>query len=216
MMLGARLQLFERVQWGLVALTVVLGLGVWAVDNFPLDNLGLYDVFPLLGLLAFGVMWTHFIGGALRRWLGVETRHEKSMYMTISMGVVLGLIVFHPVLLWIGLWLDGLGLPPMSYVTAYKSQLLAVLLGTVGLCIFLAFELKRWFEKARWWRAVEYLQVAGMVAIFFHALTLGGELRHPWYEVVWWLYGVTLVAATVYTEVYDKQRRRVGEHGTKT
>jgi len=194
----------ERIEWGVAALVVLLAVVVWIEFRIhPGVNLTLFDIFPLFGLLAFSLMWTHFIAGALRRKWEVP-RSESDVYMTVSMGIVLALIVLHPGLLWYELWREGFGLPPASYLHVYSSQVLAVLLGSVSLFIFLAFELQRWYKERKWWKYVEYAQVAAMVAIFFHALALGGELSVAWYRVVWYVYALALVGATGYTYWYDR------------
>lgn len=197
------------IEWVLGVFVLVSSVVAW-LDSREFDEQGLtiYTIFPPLGLIAFGLMWTHFVMGALRRYAAVKKR-KGDAYMTVSMGVVLALIILHPGLLWLGLYNDGFGLPPVSYLTAYQSQLLAVGLGSVGLTIFLAFELKRWFGTRKWWRFVEWAQVIGMAAIFFHAIELGGELREDWYGLVWWGYGVTLAIAVLYGWIY---KNRQGEH----
>lgn len=193
------------IEWLLAGFVVVSAVAVWLQSRELGENITIYDVFPPLGLTAFGLMWTHFVMGALRRYSEAPKR-ARDVYMTVSMGIVLALIILHPGLLWLGLYLDGFGLPPISYLTAYQSQLLAVLLGSLGLTIFLAFELKRWFGRKKWWRFIEWAQIIGMTAIFFHALQLGNELRTDWYALVWWLYGITLLIAIIYTVIYNRRK----------
>ena len=193
------------IEWSLATFVVVSALTVWTISREPVNGLTIYDIFPPLGLTAVGLMWTHFVMGALRRFSGYQ-RQAHDTYMTVSMGIVLALIILHPGLLWLGLYRDGLGLPPVSYLTAYQSQLLAVLLGSLGLTIFLAFELKRWFRHKPWWRFIEWAQIVGMSAIFFHALELGKELRTGWFAAIWWGYGITLAIAIIYTAIYNRRK----------
>ncbi len=197
----------SQLQWILGVIVVVLAVTVWAgvrlVDG---DELTVYSIFPLLGLIAFSLMWTHYIHGALRRLAGKD-KPDKNAYWYVSSVVVLACILLHPALLSFGLWRDGLGLPPLSYMTAYESMQLAIILGSMSLTIFLAFELHRWFSNKKWWRYVEGAQLVAMLAVFVHALSLGGELNVGWYMAVWWVYGVTLVGAHMYNYTYDKQRR---------
>ncbi len=194
------------IEWVLGVFVLVSSLAAW-LDSREFEDQGLtiYTIFPPLGLIAFGLMWTHFIMGGLRRYADVQKR-RRDTYMTVSMGLVLALIILHPGLLWLGLYRDGLGLPPFSYLMAYESQLIAVLLGSLGLVIFLAFECKRWFGTRSWWRFVEWAQIVGMAAIFFHAIELGGELRQDWYAAVWWFYGLTLAAVVIYSWVHDTRK----------
>lgn len=187
----------NQIEWGLGVAAVVLPVVAWLSKN-DLSDATLYDIFPPLGLIAFGIMWTHFVVGALRRYAGIETR-KRNLYMPVSMGLVLALILLHPGLLWIALFMDGYGLPPQSHMEAYSSQLLFVALGTIGLMIFLAFELKRWFGQKKWWKVIEKIQVVGMGAIFIHALGLGNELKLDWFMAVWTFYGLTFVLSVAYS-----------------
>ena len=199
-------------EWVLGVFVVVTSLAAWANNRQPgEDGLTIYDVFPLFGLIAFGLMWTHFVMGALRRYANVEAP-KASPYKTVSMGLVLGLIVLHPGLLWLGLYNDGYGLPPQSHALAYQDQVLFVALGTLGLTIFLAFELKRWFVSRKWWKYVEYAQILGMAAIFFHAVELGNELQQDWFMLLWWFYGITLAISIVYSRlIYKKKEKTNGK-----
>lgn len=198
----------NRSEWVLGVLVMLAAITVWVqVRLLPGSEVTVYDVFPVFGLIAFGLMWTHFIYGALRRYFAVE-KPMPYWYGTISSGIVLAMIILHPALLWFMLWLDGFGLPPVSYLTVYSPQLLAVICGSIALGIFLAYELKRRFHSASWWRYIEYLQIAGMLAIFYHGLELGGELDVPWFMAVWWLYFVSFVCAVGYSTYKKINKRR--------
>jgi hypothetical protein len=194
----------QIIEWLLGLVVVVSSLAVWLVEREPeFASLTVYEIFPPLGLIAFGLMWTHFVMGALRRFADVSA--QGSVYKAASMGLVLALIVLHPLLFWIALYADGYGLPPQSYMDAYSSQLLFIALGNIGLFIFLAYEFKRLFGEKSWWKYVEWEQIIGMAAIFFHAIELGGELRDDWYMLLWWFYGLTLLGSVLYTNVLHKR-----------
>lgn len=195
-------QYITIIEWVLGSLVVVLPAAAW-VSQADLGDLSLYEIFPPLGLIAFGLMWTHFVMGALRRYSGAHKKHD--LYMNASMGLVLALLLLHPGLLWLALYMDGYGLPPQSYITAYSTQLGFVVLGTIALTIFLAFELKRFFGKKSWWKYIEWLQIVGMTAIFIHAIGLGNELRIDWFMLVWLFYGVTLAVSIIYSQVFYKK-----------
>lgn len=192
------------IEWTLGSMAVVLPSVAW-LSCADLTDLTLYDVFPPLGLVAFGLMWTHFVMGALRRYSGA-TLSDKRLFMPVSMGLVLALIVLHPGLFWLALYMDGYGLPPQSYMEVYSTQLSFLAMGTVALMIFLAYELKRFFGQKTWWKYVEYLQIVGMIAIFIHAIGLGNELTIDWFMAVWVTYGLTLAAAIIYSELYKRKK----------
>ena len=194
------------IEWLLGGLAVLLPCVAWLSRN-DVGDLTLYDIFPPLGLIAFGLMWTHFVTGALRRFSGVKQNTDRP-YTTISMGLVLALIVLHPGLLWLALYLDGFGLPPQSYLEVYSAQLGFVLLGSIALIIFLAYELKRFYGDRGWWKYVAGAQIIGMAAIFVHAIGLGNELRIDWFFWVWLLLGVTLMLSFVYSTFIHKTDKR--------
>ena len=199
----------QRTEWVLAAFTIVTAVAVWWQYRQPgSTTITMYDFFPLLGLLAFGLMWTHFVMGALRRYWD-ETKHGRTIYQKGSMWAVLVLILAHPMILWYALWQDGLGLPPMSQYVAYGGENIlnaALFFGIIGLNIFLLYELKRWFARKNWWKYIEQLQFVAMVLIFLHALTLGGELAIMWYAALWWVYGATIVLSTAFTLWHDAQQ----------
>jgi hypothetical protein len=84
---------------------------------------------------------------------------------------------------------------------------IALLFGSLSLLVFLAYELRRKYRQASWWKYVEYANVAAMFAILYHGFTLGQELSLPWLKGVWLFYAVTLAGAVVYNEV-NKRRAK--------
>lgn len=198
--------------WGLAGLVTLLAVLVWAGERFGGSRLSVYDWFPLLGLLPFSLMWTHYIIGSLRRYLGVG-KEVNRQYTKLTSIAVLVFILLHPGLLNFQLNRVGLGLPPSSYQAVYPQAVQgAITLGAIGLLIFLAFEFKRWFGKKSWWRFMEYAQIVAMGLIFYHGLILGRELSVGWYRAVWYGYGVSLVAAIVYNYRYDSRVKRRSVH----
>lgn len=202
--------------WGLGAATVLLALIAWAMPiiNSPKLFTSLYNLFPILGLVAFSLMWTHYVLGALRRYYKLPSS-ALHRYSQITGYAVLVAILLHPGLFFLQLYLDGYGLPPASYMTVYPIgtlQLGMVGLGTIALLAFLSFELRRWFKQRSWWKYVEYFNVVAMGMIFLHGLVLGGELMGGWYLVVWYAYGISLLAAVCYTAY---AQRASSNHETK-
>ena len=193
---------FIYIEWGSGVLLSVLAVVAWAQTRLGgAGALGTYDIFPLFGLLAFSLMASHYINGAIGRFSEHKGKPNDA-YWVASSALVLVLMIAHPLLLNYGLVRDGLGLPPASYVAAYSEGVLyAFLLGIAGLAIFLLFELKRWFGARKWWRWVEYLQIVGMVTIAIHALVLGRELQHGWYRWVWLAQLAVLVGVWIYSGV---------------
>lgn len=195
---------FSAVEW-LVGVGISLfAILAWLTSGTIGDEITALDIFPILGLVAFGLMWSHYTLGTLRRWSGYE-RTGRDMYWIVSAGLVLALIILHPVLLNISLAQAGMGLPPDSWFAAYgQNDGWFIIPGVLALVVFLLFELHRWFKDRKWWKWVEYAQILAMVAIFVHATRLGYETSYTWYAALWWGMALTLVFAWVYNWKYDK------------
>lgn len=184
--------------WSLTFLVSALAVYVWGQSfDWHWHVLNSYLFFPVLGLLAYSIMWSHYVVGAFERTL-FRGLNLASYFRYTSYAVLIA-IVFHPGILVYQLYRDGAGLPPGSYtafVGAGREWL--VLLGVVSLLVFLAFELHRWYGQKSWWKYVTSAGDVAMVAIFYHGLRLGDQLQAGWYMVVWWFYGFTLIAVLVY------------------
>ncbi len=193
--------------WLLSGITLILALAVWWPAT---ENLTTYSLFPLFGIIAFGLMWAHYITGALKRYLGLP--HEKlSLYYQLTGYVVLFCILIHPFLLDLQLFLDGNGLPPFSRFEIYTemAQKTAIFIGTVSLVFFLMFELHRFFSDRSWWKYVEWANIAAMFGILYHGFTLGTNIMQPWFKVIWGFYAISLIVAVVYTEFYKRRNVQV-------
>jgi len=196
--------------WGLGFVVSVISVVAWGQDSgWHLLPFSSYLVFPLLGLLAFGLMWSHYICGTFRELYGVSQKTLKP-YFQITGYAVLVLICAHPGLLIYQRFRDGNGLPPGSYESYVAPGLgWVTLLGTTSLLIFLSFELYRWYGKKPWF---QYVQDAGdfaMLAIVYHGLKLGSNLQQGWFHYVWWFYALTLLAVLIrkyYLRFFGKQK----------
>src|SRR6185503_11558571 len=76
---------------------VASGLAFWVWGSslgWDFSHLSVYVLFPLLGLLAFSIMWSHYMVGALKNNLlrGTDLTH----FFRYSEYVVLAAILLHP------------------------------------------------------------------------------------------------------------------------
>lgn len=196
--------------WGLSVVVCGLAVVAWAqgYGGQELEGFNLYLLFPLFGLLAFSLMWAHYIVGALRRASSVEKAPLKPYFAATGWAAVI-FILMHPSLLIFQLWSDGLGLPPASYMTYVGPALKwAVSLGTLSFLIFLSFETKRWFNKKGWWPVIEYANVVAMFAILAHSLALGSNLQAGWLRGVWLFYGASLLVSVGYVYYLEAKTAR--------
>jgi hypothetical protein len=205
----SRRTLCQTFAWSLSAVVAVLAVLVWGQDfNWAFDEP--YQLFPLLGLMAFSLMWSHYISGAARDLLSVN-KDTLVSYYRITGWAVLVLICLHPGILIYQRYQDGFGLPPGSY-TSYVGSSMAwlTILGTASLLAFLAYELHRWYRDRSWWQYVVLAGDLAMLAIFYHGLRLGSQLQAgSWYLPVWWFFGITLTAALIrsyYVRWFNKEK----------
>ncbi len=193
----AAISVCKVVAWAISFIACMLAFIAWSQDNgWPGSQLSAYLIFPLLGLLAYSLMWSHYVAGALREIIGLD-KSVLSRYFELTSLAVLALISLHPGLLIYQRFRDGYGLPPHSYETYVAPGLgWVTLLGTASLLTFWAYEFRRKFGKRSWWHYVQTASDIAMLVIFYHALRLGHQL-HGWFLGVWWFYGLTLIAILI-------------------
>lgn len=185
----------------------LLSLIAWVgARHIGMKELTVYDIFPLFGLIAFTLMWAEIVTTAVATFRGISIKPNARIEAAAS-GFILSLIILHPLALWIGLFIDGAGIPPASYLSVYGVNglaIMALVFGTVSLCIFLSYELHRWFSQKTWWKYIAWLQSVALALIFVHAFVLGQEAGHSWFRVIWVIYGITLVVAIIYNSHKQK------------
>ena len=187
---------FLPAAWGLSILTATLAVITWIQClEVPFGKMEIYDIFPVFGLVAFSLMWSHYIVGAGRLYYGIK-RDQVAQYFTTTASVVLVAILFHPGLLIWQMWRDQAGLP-VNYVA--PDHRLYVVMAEVAWLAFLSFELHRFYKDKSWWHWVERASDVAMYFILIHAYQLGCSLLPGWYQFVWFFYGITLTAAIAYT-----------------
>lgn len=187
--------------WTLGGIVAVIAVLAWGQGlSWQLGSLSAYQLFPAFGLLAFSLMWTHYAVGFIRERFTSLPPPAIERYFEITSLLVLLAILAHPGLLIWQLWRDGFGLPPGSYLTHYVAPALrgAAILGSISLCVFLLFELRRWCKNRRWWKYILVANDIAMLAIFYHGLRLGGNLQIGWLKWLWYFYGATLLGILAY------------------
>ncbi|MBI2592026.1 hypothetical protein HYW36_00950 [Candidatus Saccharibacteria bacterium] len=199
-------QNFTFLAWTVTATVAVLAILAWGQGiGWQLGSLSTYGIFPLLGLLAFSLMWSMYaVGFGRRRWqvgnLGL------SQYYKVIPLVILAAILLHPGLLVWQLWRDGFGLPPESYWQHYvvPAARWAVLISSTAWLVFIAYELRYRYRQKSWWKYMETLADLALIGIYFHALRLGSQLQHGWFRYVWYFYGLSLAVFLI-----DSYRRKI-------
>lgn len=188
---------FITVTWTLFVAVVLIGFVAWGQGiGWNFNGFNSYQLFPLLGILAWLIMWTHYVIGSIR--IKNPELQKAALYSKVSSYIVLASLILHPGILAFEQFVNGQGLPPASY-TAYagQSMRLAVFLGMIGVTLFLAYEVLERFKKnstlQKYWWVVSLSQSFAMTLIFVHALRLGGSLGQEWFRIIWIVMGVALL-----------------------
>lgn len=193
--------------WTTSIVVTLLAFVSWGQDlDWQLLGLNIYQIFPLLGLVAFSLMWGHYVTIAMHLYFKTGLTELRS-YFRITGTIVLGAILLHPGLIIWQLWRDGLGLPPGStknYVAPGMG--LFVTIAVISLFIFLAYEFRSKFGKKPWWKFVQYANDLAMILIFIHGLRLGSQIQEGWFRTVWIFYGLAL--ATAFAYIYYRKYKR--------
>jgi hypothetical protein len=198
--------------WSLGLAVTLLAIIAWGSNlAWHLTPLNAYIVFPVLGLVAYSLMWSHYILGSTQDMLGWDKSILKQYFSTTGWAVLI-LICFHPGLLIYQRFRDGFGLPPGSYESYVAPGLgWVTLLGTASLLVFLAYEFYRVFGERSWWHYIRQAGDIAMLAIFYHGLRLGTDLQGGhWFQLVWWFYGVTLATVLIRSYLLKYRHRKSG------
>lgn len=182
--------------WTLFTVVVILSLLAWGeFYEWQFKDISTFMFFPLFGLLAWSIMWTHYAIGGVRQ---LNDMPRNLTYTKVSAWIVLACLLLHPGLLAVGLWDTGRGLPPISfYDYVGPTMKYMIMFGTVSLLAFLAFDVFVRFRKHpqvdRNWRWISLSQMIAMSLIFVHALQLGGHLQAGWFQLWWIILGALLI-----------------------
>lgn len=193
--------------WILAVIVTIVGCVVWVQNSgrsFP--PFTLYGWFPILGVWAWSLMWTHYAVGEVRRINPMLPKNE--LYSKITGTLVLTLILLHPGLLMIAQYQAGAGLPPgsvFSYVG--PTGTIAVTLGPIALILFLSYDVFERLQykpavKRNWW-LVNVAQSIAMLLILYHSLTLGTHLQYGWFRTYWIILGVLLIPMLLHVHWND-------------
>ncbi len=190
--------------WKLTAIVVILAFVAWGQGiRWQFAGLSTYSLFPLFGLLAFSLMWSHYVMAALRMHFKIDSAVTKQYFEVTSLAV-LAAILLHPGLLAWQLWRDGAGLPPNSELNYLGPDLkMFILLGMISWTIFLVYEFRRKFKTRSWWKYVQYANDGAMVLILIHSLNIGSNLQTGWLKGVWYFYAAGLAVSLIY--IYQKK-----------
>jgi predicted heme/steroid binding protein len=187
------------VAWILGLFVTVVSVTVWAT-GLASTGLTSYSLFPLFGLLAWSIMWTHYVCGVLMVRFGFE---RNRLYQKVSTKIVFACLWLHPGLLIYRLWVSNQTLPPKSLIDYMGQANIMILIGAVVAWLtFLSFDVLIKYRKRPFWQRhwfwVSVSQAFAMMAIYAHAIKLGRHIQVTWFKAYWLLLGLILVPSLIY------------------
>ncbi len=192
---------------------VVLPLLVWANQlNLARYSLTSAELFPVFGMVAFSIMWWHFLLGFVSN-IRPSFKKTNLVYKT-SVVLVLMLIILHPLVLGSINGLSSLRTAGFDWVVSGNE--LFVYYGIFALFIFLLYDVARLIRKRsfvkKYWQVIDAVDDVAFVAIFVHSTALGRIVTVGWFRYVWIFYGVS---ALIFIG-YKHYRRFAQNEETKT
>lgn len=208
----------KSVPWILFSVVVIVPILAWLQTYDWQLVLTISALFPLLGVLAWSIMWTHYI----YNWMCIHyptTYTPNILYDKVSTWLVLGLILLHPGLLgWQQYRLFGT-LPPDSFYAGVAENLEPfVAIGAFALILFLLYEIVSRLRQKQYiqdiWGWISLSQVLAMVLVFVHGLQVGQVVLSGW-MIGWWItLGLLLLPALYSTVMNDWQQKSRGQATT--
>ena len=175
--------------WSATTIVVLLPLYIWADFlswNFMRVNFS--TVFPLLGLLAYSILWLQMLVVSVLRSLPTGFRNN---FFFISGLVFLLLIIAHPLLLSISQ--SQINQTIVDYVG--DTRKIFITLALTAWLIYILYEIFSKFKKWRYFRnsmkVFKYLNYVAFYLIFFHSINLGTHLQGGILVFIWYFYAVS-------------------------
>lgn len=160
--------------------------------DWNLNELTAFKVFPVLGLLAFNIMWFHLMVAWYKRYHPISYDYRSFFRQTSNL--VLVLIIAHPLILFAKTL--SLGIKPLEYVSPNAQPFM--IFGGIALLVFLSYEVVDHVRDKpivkNNWPIVVGLNRAAMILIFYHSLKLGSNLQSGPFKVLWIGFGLSLAA----------------------
>lgn len=196
----------KHTQVSLLLNTLVIGLALVAWFTTIGQSISSLEVASLLGVLAFSLMWVHYVADAVSP--RAETEQKKDVQYVVSRYAVLFAILSHPFLVNYYLVTNNFGFPPEGYVALLGDLAVVVLLGWIALAAFLLFEL-----RSKLHRFDHYIFHANSIAMFLvlmHGFVIGMVMMTTWFAWVWLGYLVVFTAVMYrrYAQYYDTRPKQ--------
>ena len=154
----------------------------------------LSNIFPLLGILAFTLLWLHSISGVFESWLRKYFDFDQFIYTTSTLIFIS--FVLHPFLLLI--------YSDFSFTRVFSyADMRYLWLGVIGFLLLITYDIGKFLKNhnffVRNWDKILVISTIGFLLTFFHSLVIGSDLQSGTLRIVWIFYGITAILSTIYT-----------------
>jgi hypothetical protein len=166
---------------------------IWGQSfGWDFSVLSLFLLFPILGMLAFSVMWTQTAVGCFSNYF--SKYFNLDIFYAKSGLAVLILFLSHPAIAIIALLNTTGSANPFQLVS--DSQGIFLILAMISFIIFLSFELTlRWktntLAKIKPW--IENASYIGIILVWVHSLNIGSHTGSGWFHYLWLFYGISAI-----------------------
>lgn len=174
---------------------------VWYRNTgLELGSLTAINVFPVLGLTAFSLMWLHIVGGVFGNTLERYVNFRK--FVSTTSLIVLVLLVFHPLLFLVNLTKRQI----INLLTVGRS--IYIWFAITAWIVFIGYDIAKLFKDHKFltkhWEIIKLISTLPFFLVFFHSLKLGSDLQKGTLRYLWIFYGITATFATLYTYIIKR------------
>lgn len=188
---------------------MVVGLAFAAWLSTIGSSVSSLEIASLLGVLAFGLMWVHYVADAIAP--RSESEQSKDVQYVVSRYAVLVAILSHPFLINYYLVTNNFGFPPGGYEALLGDLAVVVLLGWIALVAFLLFEFRKKLRKFD--RYIFHANTIAMFLVLMHGFVIGMVMMTTWFVWIWHVYLLVFTAVIYrrYAQYYvaDPKRRMI-------
>jgi len=198
------------------AIVMLIPVYFWlSLISWNLSSVNLYYLFPLLGMLAFSLMWIQTVVGTFDNKFGQIFSLER--FYSITGLSVLILFVSHPLLASFAQWRSGSGLLLQSLFNLVESDnKIFLILGMTAFTIFILYEFVPRLSKFDIIRKIapvfQWLSYLGVILVWIHSINLGTHLQTGALKYIWMFYGISAIAMFLYSQVYLRFASKIGEN----
>ena len=187
----------------LFLLILSLPIYIWGESfSWNFEFFSLYLLFPLLGMLAFSIMWTQVVVGKFKN-------HFNKIFSTHKFFVRTGLTVLilflsHPIVAAIAQWNSSKLLPIESLFSLVgSSQKVFITFAVIAFVSFVMYEfvlrMSRFKIVQRITPFVEFFSSIGVILVWVHSINIGSHLQTGSLRIIWWFYGITTILIILHT-----------------